>query len=319
MANEIYPDIFEIKIPLPNYPLREGKVYVIRGNRNLIIDTGIEHPETKNVLLNELYSIGIKDFNTTDFFITHSHNDHMELIGQLNILQSTVYCHRKAADMFINGHDTDFKKRIETFAIENGLDRDVLSQGLKAIPLNKSHHNNIKFTFLNSQQTLKVGRYNFICIESPGHSQDHIILYEPNHKLLFTGDHVSLYNPQISIHKYGYDLLGIYLNNIAELAKMPINLALPFHNKKILNFAERVEEIQEYYQGRFQEIQGIIQDKSLTAYQIASKMSWPFNWNKTSAYAHLANVLVASAYLEHMLETDKLNRISKDGVSLFHQ
>jgi len=37
---------------------------------------------------------------------------------------------------------------------------------------------------------LNVGEYKFICVETPGHTKGHICLYEPDKKILFSGDHI---------------------------------------------------------------------------------------------------------------------------------
>jgi len=308
---EIYPGIFCAEIPLPNYPLGAGRMYVIKGDRNLIIDSGLNNSETKRVFLRELSSIGIQNFSNTDFFITHSHNDHMDLLDDLDIADSSVYCHKIAADMFSNGHDQDFKNRIRKFSIINGFDKDTIDMALHSIPLNEPHKNDINFVLVEPGQTLNYGIFNFNIIEAPGHSLDHLVLYESQHKLLFTGDHVSVFNPQITIHKYGDDILGAYLSSITGIAKLQIDLTMPFHNKTIDSFSSRVEEIVEYYEGRFDEVIGLIKDKPQTAFQIAAQLSWPFSWKKTRIYAHLSSLLVVCAYLEHMMSrglTTKLIR-----------
>ena len=59
MPNEILPDLYRIKIPLPGNPLRLLNSYVIKGeDRNLLIDTGFKMPECKEALATGLNELG---------------------------------------------------------------------------------------------------------------------------------------------------------------------------------------------------------------------------------------------------------------------
>jgi glyoxylase-like metal-dependent hydrolase (beta-lactamase superfamily II) len=50
MINEIAANLFCIELPLPQNPLKSINCYVIKGkNRNLIIDTGMNRPECREV------------------------------------------------------------------------------------------------------------------------------------------------------------------------------------------------------------------------------------------------------------------------------
>jgi len=47
MIDEVYRDIYRIEIPLPRNPLRIVNAYLVNGeDRNLLIDTGMNRPES---------------------------------------------------------------------------------------------------------------------------------------------------------------------------------------------------------------------------------------------------------------------------------
>ena len=53
---------------------------------------------------------------------------------------------------------------------------------------------------LNGDETIASGIFNLKVIWTPGHSPGHICLYEPVHKILFSGDHVlPVITPNISL------------------------------------------------------------------------------------------------------------------------
>jgi glyoxylase-like metal-dependent hydrolase (beta-lactamase superfamily II) len=79
MIEEIAKSLYKIEVPLPNNPLKSINSYIIKDqSRNLIIDTGLNLPECKDVLLSAIERLHL-DLNKTDFFITHLHADHLEL------------------------------------------------------------------------------------------------------------------------------------------------------------------------------------------------------------------------------------------------
>ena len=72
----VHSDIYRLEIPLPGNPLRAVNSYVIKGGeRNLIIDTGMNREECREAIDAGLRELGI-DLEITDLFITHMHADH---------------------------------------------------------------------------------------------------------------------------------------------------------------------------------------------------------------------------------------------------
>jgi len=60
MAEQIYPNLYRIKIPLPDSPLKYLNSYIIKGNpRNLIVDTGLNREECKTAMMEGLAELNI--------------------------------------------------------------------------------------------------------------------------------------------------------------------------------------------------------------------------------------------------------------------
>jgi glyoxylase-like metal-dependent hydrolase (beta-lactamase superfamily II) len=81
--NEILPNLYCIKVPLPQNPLGFINSYVIKAKgRSLIIDTGMNQKECEDALHYGLNELGI-DLKKADIFITHFHEDHIGLVPSL--------------------------------------------------------------------------------------------------------------------------------------------------------------------------------------------------------------------------------------------
>ena len=71
MCKEILPNLFRLKIPLPESPLKYLNSYVIRdAHRSMIIDTGLNRQECLEAMMAGLHKVGI-DLEKSDIFITH--------------------------------------------------------------------------------------------------------------------------------------------------------------------------------------------------------------------------------------------------------
>ena len=83
MCEEVLPNLYRIKIPLPESPLKYLNSYVIRDpERCLIIDTGLNRTECLEAMLAGLRKIDV-DLAQSDLFITHLHADHFGLVAKL--------------------------------------------------------------------------------------------------------------------------------------------------------------------------------------------------------------------------------------------
>ncbi len=96
---EIRPNCFRIKIPLPKSPLKYLNSYCIRSSdRNLIIDTGLNHKECLEAMQSGLEELNI-ELAKTDFFITHLHADHLGLVGKLVTDTSKIFLNRPETEL----------------------------------------------------------------------------------------------------------------------------------------------------------------------------------------------------------------------------
>ena len=75
MVTQVAPNLYRIPVPLPGNPLRNLNAYLIRGDRNLLVDTGFRQEECRTALKAGLAELGV-DMADTDIFLTHLHSDH---------------------------------------------------------------------------------------------------------------------------------------------------------------------------------------------------------------------------------------------------
>jgi len=308
---EILPRLYRIQVPLPGSPLKSVNSYVIKGEnygkigeegRNLIIDTGMNRQECKEALEEGLKELNI-DLHRTDLFITHMHADHLGLVNEVATETSKIYFNYPDMQFMVE----DIWDKMGQVATQSGFPPDALYKALKRHPGNRySPTSDIDFTFLKEGDVLRVGGYKFQCLETPGHTPGSICLYEPEWKVIITGDHVlGDITPNISMWLDGRDPLGHYLDSLDKIYDLPVELVLPGHRRIFSDLQARIRELKEHHHQRIREVMEIIDEKGMDAYQIASYMDWDIqarSWAEFPVAQQWFAAGEARAHLRHMEE-----------------
>lgn len=277
MVEEILTNLYRIEVPLPKNPLKALNSYVIKApERNLVIDTGMNREECKKAMCSGLRKLSV-DPKETDFFITHIHADHMGLVSTLASDASIIYFNQPDANFF---NDAGIWDDIRNFARKNGFPEKELNEALEKHPGRKYRATGQpKFHILKEGDIIKIGDYLFKCVETPGHTEGHICLYEPQRKILVSGDHI-LHDitPNISAWSEKENPLNEYLASLDKIYDFEIELVLPGHRRIFRNCKERIQELKHHHQVRAEEILSILEKGSMDAYQVASRMSWDMSY-----------------------------------------
>lgn len=195
---EIYPDIFQIR-----GTNRGAHAYLIRGTRkNLLIDAGL--PTTTSHLLGCLNEIGLQARDVHIVLLTHEHIDHAggaPAFGKTAVIAA----HRLAANKLtlkdeftlMNGA---YDERVEDF------DVDLL---------------------LEEGSCINLGNYELEILHTPGHCSGAICVYEPNHRLLFSGDTIMANGVVGGV--LGSGNASDYIHTLKRLASLKIGHVFPGH------------------------------------------------------------------------------------------
>lgn len=274
MIEEILADLYKIEIPLPGNPLRAVNSYVIKTpERNLIIDTGWNREECMNAMQAGLRELDV-NLGRTDFFITHLHTDHIGLVPTLMTGTSKVYFNQPDAHSIENS-DARWNYFF-SYAQMSGLPENELQGILQSHPGYKYRtKERLAFTILKEGDRMTMGEYSFKCVETPGHTEGHMCLYEPKKKIFVSGDHIlNSITPNIQLWSERWNPLETYLMSLDKVYGLDIELILPGHRPIFRNCKGRIQELRDHHQKRVDEILSILKKGSRDAFQVASQMSW---------------------------------------------
>jgi len=153
----------------------------------------------------------------------------------------------------------------------------------------------------------------WVSIHTPGHTIDHLCLFDPEHGLLLSGDHVlPSITPHISGVGHGADALKSYIQTLDLVAALDgVRLGLPAHGHPFDDVPGRVEAIKHHHEERMELIlaassalgPATVQD---LAHEIFPKRHWGV-MAESETFAHL----------EHMVLEGKAERWEDHGRLLY--
>jgi glyoxylase-like metal-dependent hydrolase (beta-lactamase superfamily II) len=319
MCEEILPNLFRNKIPLPESPLKYLNSYIIKDHeRSLIIDTGLNRKECLEAMHKGLDTVGI-DLSKSDIFITHLHADHFGLVSELATDSTNIFFSRPDKELMESWEGFG---AMVAYAGQNGFPEDQLKAAIDKHPGARYGSDWIPETKVwDDGDVIDVGVYHFKCVATPGHTMGHTCLYEPNKKILVAGDHILIdITPNIQCWSDTDNHLKHYLASLDKVHKLKVDLVLPGHRRLIDNHRARIEELKKHHALRLDEVLAILEDATMSAYEVASHMSWDIDcerWDQFPVAQKWFATGEALAHLRYLEEESKVVRTRVAGTIKF--
>ena len=329
MWKECADGIIRIPVPLPGSPLKYTNSYLIRGPRNLLIDTGFHRPECRLLLRAALDEMGVS-LAETDYFITHHHSDHVGLAAELAGETGIIYIGRvelswlRSYQKSSEDHPGSWERFDQRFARE-GFPKEELIRLWEQNPARiYAPPQGGPYVPVEDGQVLQYGGYRLICRSMPGHTPGHMCLHLPERKLMFLGDHVLFdITPNIIAWPGVENALGDYCESLRILQQYDIQTPLPGHREAGMPLQERITALLLHHQTRLAEAEQIVREQpGLTAYELAGKMTWKIrsrSWAEFPLAQKWFAVGEAMAHVDELLARGALIRQEdKKGVRHYH-
>lgn len=317
MIEEIFPSFFRAQIPLPDSPLKFVNSYLIKGRpRNLIVDLGLNRAECRVGMEAYVRFVGI-DLAATDFFITHAHADHIGLARELAGTHSKVFLN--AADATLLSTWTSWEGFFP-IAATYGFPVEELRAGLEDKPyMGFRGEDAPEITVLEDEQVFSIGDYRLETVVTPGHSPGHTCLYEPERKLLLSGDHI-LGEISPNITSWGKrDPLREYLASLEKVQGMEVDWVFPGHRSPFRDHRRRIRELQDHHARRLEDVLALLAEGARTPYDLASEMKWDLagSWARWAFTQRWFATGEALAHLHYLEAEGTVERGEREGLVVF--
>jgi len=152
---------------------------------------------------------------------------------------------------------------------------------------------------LADTQTIRLGRRDWIALHTPGHTFDHLCLYEPGDGILLSGDHVlPSITPHISGIGAGPDPLSAFITSLDRVAGLDgVRHVLPAHGHPFTDLPGRVGDIKEHHEQRLERLRGFVAEVGDgTVTDLSHMLFKPRSWGpmaESETYAHLEHLRLA--------------------------
>ena len=334
-AREVAPGVVRIQLPIMLPGLGHVNCYVLEDDRGVtLVDPGLPGPDAHAELTRRLTRAGIPAKRVHTVLVTHSHPDHFGGAGRLKAEQHCdVVAHHEFRTPFDQGDlaiDDDLSELVDVTGRPAAPDRsgmlaEVLfgegelpevpgrrtpwgGEGMRPSEAELEHMRSwdtlskqglLSLTptvRVEDEQVITLGRNEWIVVHTPGHTGDHICLFDPVHGTLLSGDHVlPTITPHISGMTPDSDALASFFAALHRVAEIPgVANVLPAHGLPFDDLAGRVDQIIEHHEDRLSLLAQIaldLDDAPVKDYsrRLFRERSWgPMAESET--YAHLEHL-----------------------------
>jgi len=235
-GERLLPGVWRLRLPLPWPGVPHGNAWAVAAGDGIVLfDTGYHDDSSLGNLERALAMVNLKLEHIRLVVCTHAHSDHYGQAG--TIVDATgceLWMHPNHGHMIKSASDPDayLMQRVEI----------ARSSGVPAEPLER---------FAESRRGANTGISRVVepdralvdgvqvetdlgtwtAYETPGHAPSHVCLFQPERRLLISGDHLL---GRISIYfDYGHtpDPAGEFLHSLDIVEKLGARLCLPGHGR----------------------------------------------------------------------------------------
>jgi glyoxylase-like metal-dependent hydrolase (beta-lactamase superfamily II) len=306
--------VFRLRLPLPWPGVPHCNAWAVAAGGGVVLfDTGMHQPGSLAHLERALAMCNLSLEDVRLLVCTHAHSDHY---GQAAPIVERAGCelwmHPNHAHMlrWAQGHEAAIARRLEV-ARQSGVpeeplrryaaEQDSRESGIAAII--EPHRGLLPRVVVETD----LGPWSVY--ETPGHAPSHVCLFQPERRLLISGDHLL---GRISLHfDYGYtpDPVGEFVRSLDVVEALNARLCLAGHGRTFADVHAHIEGNRELVGDRLETTLAVIgAGDRPTAFEVVQRV---YQGESLSAFTPwlLTETL---AMLRHLEVTGRARRIAGD-------
>lgn len=268
-VTEVAPAVLRMQLPIELPGLGHVNAYALLDDRGAtVVDPGLPGRASQRVLRRRLADAGIRLRDIHTVLVTHSHPDHFGGAGVLaedagatltthaafRIWWAPDACDHEVDDVPDDGqsHYVEHGRTPwggEPFRISR---RRRLMFRLARLGITPSYRHPRPGRRLRHGERLRLAGREWQAVHTPGHTLDHLCLFDPDAGVLLSGDHVlPTITPHISGLGTGRDPLDSFLSSLDRVRALPgLRTVLPAHGHPFSDIEGRVDAIRRHHEER---------------------------------------------------------------------
>jgi glyoxylase-like metal-dependent hydrolase (beta-lactamase superfamily II) len=305
-GERVVPGVWRLRLPLPFPGVPHCNAWAVAsGDGIVLVDCGMHEPGSIAQLERALHQCNLRLEHVRLLVVTHAHPDHYG--------QAATIVQRTGCELWMHPNHDHMRREVEDpeaalrhhleVARQSGLPPEPLEQyaefqrgvGSGVAGLVEPHRPLLPGVEVRSD----LGAW--LVIETPGHAPSHVCLFQPERRLLISGDHllgrVSLY------FDYGYsnDPVGEFLHSLDAVEAFGARLCLAGHGRTFADVDAHIEANRRLVADRLQRLGQVLRERGpITAFEaVPSLYDQPVTpatsaWWLTETLCYLRHLEVAS-------------------------
>ena len=323
-VTEVAPGVLRLMLPLQGFTgLGHVNCYALEDERGFaVVDPGMMGRTHWKQLEKRLSDAGIPMSRVHTAVVTHSHPDHFGGAGYLHReVGADIVTHRWFRTWWDPTEPPDVDPE-DLPPSEGPVGRQPWGGKGHHIPWKRRMGFKVAKRFpklmaaprpsvrLADAEPIRLARREWISVHTPGHTADHLCLYDPTTGTMLTGDHVL---PTITPHISGLtsaDPLLEFFDSLDKVAAFTdTTTALPAHGHPFTDLQGRVDDIKRHHEQRLD----LLRRASADLGRPATVMEMSTYLFSARAQGQMADS-ETFAHLEHLRHAGQAERLEHDGL-----
>jgi glyoxylase-like metal-dependent hydrolase (beta-lactamase superfamily II) len=301
-GERVHPGVFRLRLPLPWPGVPHCNAWAVRaGDGFVLFDTGMHQPESMENLERALAMCDLRIEDAKLVVCTHAHSDHYG--------QAATIVERAGCELWMNPHHEHMLRMAEDPEAVLARRLEVARQsGVPEEPLRRyaeqrrsSGETGIAAVIEPDRElltgvTIETDLGPWTVYETPGHAPSHVCMFQPERRLLISGDHLL---GRISLFfDYGSspDPVGEFLHSLDVVERLGARLCLPGHGRTFADVHAHIEGNRKLVHERLDAVARALEQGPMTAFELVPH-AYGDSLSQQNAHWLLSKIL---SYLQHL-------------------
>jgi glyoxylase-like metal-dependent hydrolase (beta-lactamase superfamily II) len=310
-GERVMPGLFRLRLPLPWPGVPHCNAWAVTSGEGFVLfDTGMHQPDSISHLERALEMCNLRLEDARLVVCTHAHTDHC---GQAPTVVERAGCevwmhpNHEHLNRMIEDPDAVFARRLEV-ARQSG----VPEEPLRRYAAERTNRGSGIAGPIEPDRDLLAGVTigsdlgEWVAYETPGHAPSHVCLFQPERRLLISGDHLL---GRISLYfDYGYspDPVGEFLSSLDVVERLGARLCLAGHGRTFTDVHAHIRGNRTLVDERLQRVRGALDGRELTGFEVVPYV-YGDSLSQENAHWLLSEIL---SYLTHLEALGEAQRIA---------
>ncbi|NYF24662.1 MBL fold metallo-hydrolase [Sporosarcina sp. JAI121] len=269
--------IQKIVIPTP-FAVGDVNAFLVKGDTLSLVDAGPKTPDAYEALKQGIKEAGYSFNDIEQVILTHHHPDHAGWIDAFDNAKVLGHTYNdlwlKRDEAFFRYHDAFYLDCL----IEEGVPEQYLGW-VKKMKRSVSYMGERPLDMTLAEEDALPGHPGWTVMETPGHAQSHIVLWNEENRTMIGGDLVlekvssnPLIEPPLDPQQGRPRSLLQYNNSLKRLLTLPVDLIYSGHGNEVRNAHGLIENRLEKQHDRAMKVLAMMDEGSRTIFELTREL-----------------------------------------------